>query len=77
MYYTEFEAGDANLVDYNNQTIGTRVTAGYPVNEINRLEYGVGFEHNKLSQLQAYAQICNWKFMPRIGIVKVGCIQQL
>lgn len=57
VYYTEFEAGDANLVDYNNQTIGTRVTAGYPVNEINRLEYGVGFEHNKLSQLQAYAQI--------------------
>ncbi|MEZ7862263.1 MAG: outer membrane protein assembly factor BamA [Aeromonadaceae bacterium] len=56
-YYTEFEAGDANLVDYNNQTIGTRVTAGYPVNEINRLEYGVGYEHNKLSQLQAYAQI--------------------
>ena len=56
-YYTEFEAGDANLVDYNNQTIGTRLTFGYPVNEINRLEYGVGYEHNKLSQLQAYAQI--------------------
>lgn len=57
VYYTEFEAGDADLVDYNNQTIGTRLTAGYPVNEINRLEYGIGYEHNKLSQLQAYAQI--------------------
>jgi outer membrane protein insertion porin family len=44
-------------VDYNNQTTGARLTAGYPFNEINRLEYGVGYEHNKLSQLQAYAQI--------------------
>jgi outer membrane protein insertion porin family len=57
LYYTEFQAGDANLVDYNNQTTGARLTAGYPFNEINRLEYGVGYEHNKLSQLQAYAQI--------------------
>ncbi|MGL4206553.1 MAG: outer membrane protein assembly factor BamA [Aeromonadaceae bacterium] len=57
VYYKEFEAGDANLVDYNNQTIGTRVTLGYPINEINRLEYSLGYENNKLSQLQAYAQI--------------------
>ncbi len=57
VYYTEFEAGNANLVDYNNQTIGTRLTFGYPINELNRLEFGVGYENNKLSQLQAYAQI--------------------
>lgn len=56
-YYTQFEAGNANLVDYNNETIGTRLTFGYPFNEINRLEFGVGYENNKLSQLQAYAQI--------------------
>ena len=57
VYYTEFKAGDANLVDYTNQTIGTRLTLGYPINEINRLEYSLGYENNKLSQLQAYAQI--------------------
>lgn len=57
VYYTEFRAGDANLVDYTNQTIGTRLTLGYPINELNRLEYSLGYEHNKLSQLQAYAQI--------------------
>ncbi|MGL4751050.1 MAG: outer membrane protein assembly factor BamA, partial [Aeromonadaceae bacterium] len=56
-YYNQFEAGNANLVDYNNETIGTRLTFGYPFNEINRLEFGVGYENNKLSQLQAYAQI--------------------
>ncbi|MFC3914900.1 outer membrane protein assembly factor BamA [Pseudaeromonas sharmana] len=57
VYYTQFEAGNANLVDYNNETIGARATFGYPFNEINRLEFGVGYENNKLSQLQAYAQI--------------------
>ncbi len=57
VYYTEFEASEANLVDYSNQTLGGRLTFGYPVNELNRLEYGLGYEHNKLSQLQAYAQV--------------------
>ncbi len=57
VYYTEFQASQANLVDYSNQTLGGRLTFGYPVNELNRLEYGLGYEHNKLSQLQAYAQI--------------------
>ncbi|WP_409420576.1 outer membrane protein assembly factor BamA [Pseudaeromonas sp. ZJS20] len=56
-YYTKFEAGNANLVDYNNETLGVSATFGYPINENNRLEYGLGFENNKLSQLKSYAQI--------------------
>lgn len=57
VYYKDFKAGNAGLVDYDNQTIGTRMTFGYPVDELNRFEYGVGYEHNRLSQLQAYVQV--------------------
>ncbi len=56
-YYTDFEASKADIVDYNNETIGLRGTLGFPVNEDNRLSLSLGLEQNKISQLNAYAQI--------------------
>ncbi|MGY5452934.1 outer membrane protein assembly factor BamA [Agarivorans sp. MS3-6] len=56
-YYTDFEASKADIVDYNNETIGLRGTLGFPVNEYNRLSASLGLEQNKISQLNAYAQI--------------------
>jgi len=71
VYYTEFKAGNANLVDYTNQTIGTRATLGYPINELNRLEYSLGYEHNKLSQLQPMLKFgSSGKFMLRTRMMK-------
>ena len=57
IFYDKFEAGDANIVDYTNTTYGARLTMGFPVNEINRLGFGFGWESNGISQIKAYEQV--------------------
>ncbi|MEJ6121250.1 outer membrane protein assembly factor BamA [Vibrio sp. 2-Bac 85] len=57
IYYDKFEAGDANIVDYTNTTYGLRFSTGFPVNEINRLGFSVGWENNGISQLKGYEQL--------------------
>jgi len=57
LFYSAFEAGQANIVDYNNETIGVRGTLGFPADELNRFSFGAGAEMNKISQLKAYAQV--------------------
>ena len=57
IFYEDFKAGDANIVDYNNTKYGAGLNLGYPLDEHNYITYGVGYEHNKLSQTSAYAQI--------------------
>ncbi len=57
IFYEDFKAGDANIVDYNNTRYGASLTLGYPLNENNFISYGFTYEHNKLSQTSAYSQI--------------------
>jgi len=57
VYYDVFEAGEANIVDYNNTSYGIRFSMGFPVNEINRLGFSLGWENNGISQLNAYEQL--------------------
>jgi outer membrane protein insertion porin family len=57
IYYDKFEAADANIVDYTNTTYGLRLSTGFPVNEINRLGFSVGWENNGISQLKSYEQL--------------------
>ncbi len=57
VFYQNFDAGDANLVDYNNKTYGVGLNWGFPINEYVRLGFGVGFTHNQISSLQTYEQI--------------------
>lgn len=57
VFYDLFEAGDANLVDYTNTSYGVRFNMGFPVNEINRLGFSVGWENNGIAQLKAYEQL--------------------
>lgn len=57
IYYNEYDAGNANLVEYNNKTFGVGLNWGFPVNEYLRLNFGVGWKYNQISQLQAYDQI--------------------
>lgn len=57
LYYNEFSAADANIVDYENTTIGFRLSSGFPVNENNRLDFSLGYENNKLSQPNPYVQV--------------------
>lgn len=57
IFYDEFEAGEANIVDYTNTTYGVRFNMGFPVNEINRLGFSLGWENNGITQLKSYEQL--------------------
>ena len=56
IYFTDFEASEADIVDYNNRTYGISGTIGFPVNENNTLSFSLGYEWNKISQTSSYAQ---------------------
>lgn len=50
VYYREFDARDANIADYDSTLYGVRALSGFPVNEDNRLNFSVGYEHNTLGK---------------------------
>ncbi|MGL5949475.1 MAG: outer membrane protein assembly factor BamA [Aeromonas sp.] len=50
VYYNLFSADDADIVEYENETLGFRVSSGFPVDEHNRLDFSVGIEQSKLSR---------------------------
>ena len=60
IFYQEFDAGNANLVQYNNQTYGVGLTLGYPINEYTRINWGVAYKSNGITQLETYEQISNF-----------------
>ncbi|MBA6329373.1 outer membrane protein assembly factor BamA [Colwellia sp. MB02u-6] len=57
LFYQEFDAGNANLVEYNNKTYGAGVTLGFPINEYVRLNFGAGYKNNGITRLESYEQI--------------------
>ncbi|MDK9738584.1 outer membrane protein assembly factor BamA [Vibrio sp. D404a] len=57
IFYNEFEASEAGIVDYTNQSYGTSLTWGFPVDELNRIEFGVGYTHNKIGNVPGYVQV--------------------
>ena len=57
VYYNEFDAGDANLVEYNNKTYGINLNLGFPINEYVRVNFGAGYKHNGITRLETYEQI--------------------
>ncbi|NMP16804.1 MULTISPECIES: outer membrane protein assembly factor BamA [unclassified Thalassotalea] len=57
IFYSEFDAGEANLVAYNNTSYGVGANIGYPVNEYVRLNFGIGYKNSDISNLQTYEQI--------------------
>ncbi|AZL85516.1 outer membrane protein assembly factor BamA [Aliivibrio salmonicida] len=57
IFYNEFEASNAGIVDYTNQSYGGNLTWGFPFDELNYFEIGVGYTHNKISNLKMYMQI--------------------
>jgi len=57
IFYNEFDAGSANLVEYNNKTYGVGLNFGFPINEYVRLNFGLGYKHNGITRLQTYEQI--------------------
>jgi len=57
IFYQAFDAGSANLVDYNNKTYGLGLNWGFPINEYIRVNFGVGFKNNEITSLETYEQI--------------------
>lgn len=57
VFYNQFEASEAGIVDYTNESYGTTLTWGFPFDELNFFEIGVGYTHNKISNLDSYVQI--------------------
>ncbi|PNH80379.1 outer membrane protein assembly factor BamA [Vibrio diazotrophicus] len=57
VFYNQFEAKEAGIVDYTNESYGTNLTWGFPFDELNRFEFGIGYTHNKIGNLSPYLQI--------------------
>ncbi|WP_428772136.1 outer membrane protein assembly factor BamA [Vibrio sp.] len=57
VFYNEFEAKEAGIVDYTNESYGTSLTWGFPFDELNRFDFGVGYTHNDIGNLKPYQQI--------------------
>lgn len=56
IFYNEFEASEAGIIDYTNESYGTSVTWGFPFDELNRFEFGVGYTHNNIGNVPTYDQ---------------------
>ncbi|MBB1270684.1 outer membrane protein assembly factor BamA [Shewanella sp. SR44-3] len=56
LYWSEFDANEANLERYKNSSYGLALNSGFPINEYNRLNGGIGYRHNTISEVSAYEQ---------------------
>ncbi|NOH81190.1 outer membrane protein assembly factor BamA [Vibrio sp. RE86] len=56
IFYNMFEASEAGIVDYTNESYGASLTWGFPFDELNRFEFGVGYTHNKIGNVPTYDQ---------------------
>jgi outer membrane protein insertion porin family len=54
--YSEFDAGSAQLIQYNSKQWGVGVNLGYPINEFNRINFGLNYSSVELSRRTAYVQ---------------------
>jgi outer membrane protein insertion porin family len=54
--FSKFDGGSANLVQFNQETISVGVNAGYPINEFNRINFGLSYLSRSLNQTQSIVQ---------------------
>jgi len=60
IFYSEFDAGSANLEQYKKKTYGFGINMGFPINEYVRLNFATGYKHDTITRLQTYEQIQNF-----------------
>ena len=54
--YSEFDAGSANLVQYNSKQYSLGGNIGYPIDEFNRINFGLTYSNVELSRRTSYEQ---------------------
>lgn len=56
IYYDNFHGDDADLVSYDNRTLGIEGTAGYPISENLYISYSLGFEQMRIKSNKFFLQ---------------------
>lgn len=54
--YSELDAGDFGLIQFNTETYALGATLGFPINQYNRLRFGATYRSEELSQRNTYIQ---------------------
>ncbi|GAB5382062.1 outer membrane protein assembly factor BamA [Aliiglaciecola sp. M165] len=54
--YSEFDAGSANLIQFNSKQYTLGVNVGYPINEFNRIGFGLSYSDVELSRRSSFEQ---------------------
>lgn len=54
--YSELDGGDFNLVQFNTKTYSLGASLGFPINEYNRLRFGLTYRSEELAQRNSYEQ---------------------
>ncbi|MEZ9526829.1 outer membrane protein assembly factor BamA [Enterovibrio norvegicus] len=57
VFFNEFEASDANIVDYTDKSYGTSLTWGFPFDELNYFDFSLGYTHRQIENLGGYYQV--------------------
>ena len=65
VFFSRFEAGKDNLIDYTNKSFGAQVSTGIPMSENSSLRFIADAKRNELMQQQTYAQALD--FWERVG----------
>ncbi len=61
VFYSDFDGSRAGLEAYNQKSYGTGVNFGYPLNDFNRLNFGVNVVWNEINSIQEFDQIRHFR----------------
>jgi outer membrane protein insertion porin family len=54
--FSKFDGGSANLVQFNQDSFSAGINVGYPLNEVNRINFGFSYLSRSLNQTQSIVQ---------------------
>ncbi|MEP2650982.1 MAG: outer membrane protein assembly factor BamA, partial [Paraglaciecola sp.] len=54
--YSEFDGSSANLIQYNSKQYSLGANVGYPIDQFNRINFGLTYSNVELFQRQSYVQ---------------------